>query len=99
MEGVRARLWAIAQVVCGGPGRQTETASLTFFTSSGRPRRCGYVHDGEVFFVVINSKMKTAQDGVGRPILRVVDAATSTLLLLLLVLLDPLDAYVARAAR
>jgi len=99
VEGVRARLWAIAQVVCGGPGRQTETASLTLCTSSGRSRRCVYVHDGEVYFVVTYSKMTTAQDGVGRPILRFVDAATSTLLLLLLVFLDPLDAYVARAAR
>ena len=99
VEGVRARLWAIAQVVCGGPGRQTETASLTLCTSSARSRRCVYVHDGEVYFVVTYSKMTTAHDGVGRPILRFVDAATSTLLLLLLVFLDPLDAYVARAAR
>jgi len=57
VEGVRARLWAIAQVVCGGPGRQTDTASLTLCTSSARSRRCVYVHDGEVYSAVTYSKM------------------------------------------
>lgn len=98
-ERLRALLWAAMHVAGGSPGRQTEDAALKVVASSARARRSLFVHAGSVLTVLTYSKGQSRGEGRGRPVLRWMDAKTSSLILLVLMFLDPLQAYVSRATR
>lgn len=97
VELLRADLWAIMHVVGGAPARQTESAAISICASIARIRRSLFIHDGQVYIVLFYHKGQVQGQGVGRPIARFLDAKTSALVLLILTLLDPLEAYIARA--
>lgn len=98
-QQLRADLWAAMHIAGGAPARQTDDASVLVAESKARPRRNLFTHAGSIFTVLTYSKGLYRNAGEGRPVLRWMDAVTSTLVLLVLVFLDPLEAYVERATR
>ena len=83
----RSLLWALMHVVGGAAPRITESGALLVCASCARPRRGLFVHNGLTYTILTYSKTFQPGLGGGRPIIRWMDAKTSTLILLLLVFL------------
>jgi len=96
-EELGALFWALIYIVSGAPSRQTESAETTLCASAARPLRSLHIHEGLFFTVLVYNKTQSVSEGVGRPISRWMDAKSSSLLLIYLVFVEPLDAYFARA--
>jgi len=93
----RFLLAALMLVVGGAPPRITEHICTVISASTSGARRNVFVLHGEVYTIMTYSKTSHQTVGGGRPIMRWMDAKTSTLILLAMVFLDPLEAYFARA--
>ena len=93
----RARLWALMPIVGGAPPRVSESVALRVCAASERARRGVYVHNGIIYTILTYSKTSSAYVGGGRPIMRWMDAKTSTLVLLAMVFLDPLERCMSTA--
>jgi len=96
-DELRALFWALIYIVSGAPSRQTESAETTLCASAARPLRSLHIHEGLFFTILVYNKNQSVSEGVGRPISRWLDAKSSSLLLMYLVFVEPLDAYFARA--
>jgi len=93
----RFLLAALMLVVGGAPPRITEHICTVISASTSGARRNVFILHGEVYTIMTYSKTSHQTVGGGRPIMRWMDAKTSTLILLAMVFLDPLEAYFARA--
>jgi len=93
----RACLSALFQATGGASARTSELSGVIVRPTEAGASRNLYVHFGRCYTVITYSKTSSAFSDGGRPIIRWLDAKTSTLVLLQLAFIDPLEAYFATA--